>query len=194
MTLTRDDVLRGIRRLLPTLERLGDRVRLVGTASSLLRGIEVRASDVDILASGRAVVDELATAAGAAGGRCLLSPAWVENPEFGQYFASFDLSGVRIELSTVEPNTAAPAISECAGDAPWRHFDVLDLEGHRVGVVASELRLLSEITRLRPDRWKPIGAHLARSGYDADLLAAASRRLPPDLQAIMRGAVQPTSE
>jgi hypothetical protein len=193
MTLARDEILDGIRSLLPTLEHLGDRVRIVGTASSVLRGIDVRASDVDILASECAVVDELATAGTAAGGRCISSPAWVENPEFGQYFASCELSGVRIEFSTVEANTTRPEISECAGDAPWQHFDVLELEGHRVRVVASELRLLSEITRFRPDRWKPIADHLARNGYDEDLLAAACRRLPPDLQATMRGAVKHTT-
>jgi hypothetical protein len=191
--LAREDILRGIRSLLPDLERLGDSVRIVGTASSVLRGIDVPAGDVDILASERAVVDQLATAAAAAGGRCLASPAWVESPGFRQYFASFELSGVRVEFSTVESGTTMPEIGECTGDAPWRHFDVLDLEGHRVPVVASELRLLSEITRMRPDRWGPIAAHLSLNGYDEELLAAAMQQLRPDLRATMRDAVQKAS-
>lgn len=191
--LCREDVLRGIRNLLPAIERLSERVRIVGTASSVLRGIEVPAGDVDILASERFVVDELATAAMDAEGRCLSSPAWVENPEFGQYFASFDVSGVRIEFSTVESKSTRPEMGECAGDGPWQHFDVLELEGHRVPVVASELRLLSEISRFRPDRWEPIASHLSRNGYDEELLAAAIQQLPPDLQATMRNAVPRTS-
>ena len=109
-------------------------------------------------------------------------------PRFGQYFASFELSAVRIEFSTVESDS--PEFGECTGDAPWQHFDILELEGHRVPVVASELRLLSEITRFRPDRWQPIAAHLTRNGYDAELLATAIRRLAPDLQATMRDAVR----
>jgi hypothetical protein len=191
--LARDDILRGIRSLLPDLERLGDRVRIVGTASSVLRGIDVPAGDVDILASERGVVDQLATAAAAAGGRCLSSPAWVENPGFRQYFASFELSGIRVEFSTVESESTMPEIGECTGDAPWRHFDVLDLEGHHVPVVASELRLLSEITRLRSDRWEPIAASLSRAGYDEELLAAAMQQLPPHLRVTMRDAVQKPS-
>jgi hypothetical protein len=193
MLLTREHILRAILSLLPDLERLGDRVRIVGTASSVLRGIDVPARDVDILASERAVVDQLATAAAAAGGRCLSSPACVESPGFRQYFASFELSGVRVEFSTIESNSTMPEISECTGDAPWQHFDVLELEGHRVPAVASELRLLSEITRDRPNRWEPIAAYLSRTGYDEELLAELSRRLAPDLQATMRRAVQSTS-
>jgi hypothetical protein len=193
MLLARDDIRRGIRSLLPDLEPLGDRVRIVGTASSVLRGIDVPAADVDILASQRGVVDQLATAAAAAGGRCVSSPAWVESPGFRQYFASFELSGIRVELSTVDSDSTESEIGECIGDAPWRHFDVLDLEGHRVPVVASELRLLSEITRMRPDRWEPVAAYLSRNGYDEELLAAAMQQLPPDLRATMRDAVRKPS-
>jgi hypothetical protein len=126
-------------------------------------------------------------------GRCLSLPAWVENPEFGQYFASFELSGIRVEFSTVESNATGSEFGECSGDAPWEHFDFLELEGHRVAVVASELRLLSEIMRFRPDRWEPIAAHLSRHGYDEGLLAAAIQRLPPDLQATMRDALHRTT-
>jgi len=187
--LRRADVVRGIRVLLPTIERLGERVRIVGTASSLLRGIDLPAGDIDVLARERGVVDELAAAATDAGAKCVSSPAWVEIPGFGQYFAAFELFGIRIELSTVESNATEPEIAECTGDAPWQHFDVVEIEGHRVALVASELRLLTEVTRFRPDRWEPIALHLTRGGYDEELLAAAADQLPPDVRAVMRDAV-----
>lgn len=189
--LGRDDVVAAIRGILPLLEALGDDVRMVGTASSLLRGIELPVADVDILARQRATVDDLTVGTAAAGGRCVVGPAWLENPGFGQYFTEFDLSGVRVELCTVEPMPGGTLpFGECAGSAPWAYFDVVLVEGHRVPLVASELRLLSEIARFRPDHWRPIAAHLAREGYDHDRFDAALEGLPPELRHVMQDAVR----
>ena len=146
--LDRDDVVTAIHPLLPLVERLGDRVLLVGTVSSCPRGISLPVADVDILARERPVVDDLAHAMAAAGGRRLSDPEWVTNPAFGQYFSAYDMAGVRVEVSTVEvaPRDAV-SIGECTGDEPWSHADVVRVEGRLVRVVASELRLLSEVAR-----------------------------------------------
>lgn len=176
--------------LLPLVETLRDDVRVVGTASSLLRGIDLAVGDVDILGRRRAIVDELSEGVAAAGGRCLSGPAGLENPEFAQYFSAFELSGVRVELSTVESTRGNTLpFGECAGDAPWENFDVALVEGFEVPLVASELRLLTEVARFRPANWKPIGAHLARHGYDNELFTRALLTLPAELQQVMRDAV-----
>jgi hypothetical protein len=193
-TLQRDDVLHAIGAMLPTIGRLRDDVRLVGTASSLLRGIELPVGDVDILARRREVVDELTAQARAVEAQCVASPGWIENPFFGQYFAEFDVAGTRVSFSTVEAHAAHPvAIAECIGDAPWAHFDIVDIGGPWVPLVASELRLLSEVERGRQDRWRPIGSHLAHHGFDHTLLAAAAESLPPELASVMRDAVRITA-
>lgn len=188
MALTRSDVVAALRPLLPTLERLLDEVRIAGTASSLLRGIDLPAADVDILAREATIVDALLAAAETApGSRVVSAVDWVERPGVRQYLAEVEIAGVPVQFSTVEPTDDAGEaagnagrVAECTGFAPWRHFDVLEVEGHRVAVVASELRLLSEVIRSRPDRWGPIGASLAAAGYDAELVGAiAERRLGP---------------
>jgi hypothetical protein len=184
MTLTRDEVIGAIRSLLPTLAQHGDHVRLVGTASSLLRGIDLPAGDVDILARSHAVVDELAHSADDAGGTCIAAPRWLDTPFGGQYIADYEVDGVRVEFSTVELSAPDPTyIAECAGVTPWRHFDAVDIEGHALPMVASELRLLSEVTRGRDDRWRPIASFLSVHGYDEGLLGAALAGVDPDIVA-----------
>ena len=78
MGLTRDQVVTAVRPLLPTLEGLLDEVRIAGTASSLLRGIDLPASDVDILAREATIVDALlAGAETAPETRVVSAVAWV---------------------------------------------------------------------------------------------------------------------
>ena len=200
MALTRSDVVAALRPLLPTLERLLDEVRVAGTASSLLRGIDLPAADVDILAREATIVDALLAAAETApGSRVVSAVDWVERPAVRQYLAEVEIAGVPVQFSTVEATDAAGdagRLAECTGFAPWRHFDVLEVEGHRVAVVASELRLLSEVIRARPDRWGPIGAGLAAAGYDAKLVAAiAERRLGPGRREVfLRALGQPSGQ
>ena len=62
-----------------------------------------------------------------------------------QYFAAYDISGIRVETSTVQPTSGdATRLGEGVGAAPWEHFELISIEGHQLPVVASELRLLSE--------------------------------------------------
>ena len=191
MTITRDEAIAALRPLLPGIEQRPERVRIVGTASSLLRGIDVPAGDVDILAKARDVVDELAHELDGAGATYDAAPRWIDTPFGGQYIADSRVRGVLVQISTVELSQPDPnAVAECAGDAAWRHFDLVDVGGYAVPVVASELRLLSDVIRGRPDRWRPVAARLARDGYDEALLDAALQRLPPELGAETRAALR----
>ena len=54
----------------------------------------------------------------------------------------------------------------------------MDVDGHPVPVVASELRLASNLMRGREDRWRPIAAHLVATGVDLELLNQAVRGFP----------------
>ena len=187
MTITRDEAIAALRSLLPSLERSGAHVRIVGTASSLLRGIDLPAGDVDILADDRTVVDRLARAADDSGATRDAGPRWIDTPFGGQYIADYHVGSAPIEFSTVELSVPDPNyLAECAGDAPWLHFDSIDIDGYAIPVVASELRLLSDVVRGRADRWRPIASFLAKYGYDERLLSAVMVRLPSELQAEVR--------
>jgi hypothetical protein len=164
--------------LIPVLDeivRLSDRVRVVGTASSALRGIGLPVADVDILAGERAAVDALVAASGSA-------PATLLETPFGyQYIAEHVLAGVPVQFSTVESvHPGRERLAECVGAAPWRHFSLVEVGGRPVPVVASELRLASDLIRGRDDRWRPIAAHLRATGFDRRLLAQAVLGFPQE--------------
>ena len=194
MTITRDEAITALRPLLPGIEQRHERVRIVSTASSLLRGVDVPAGDVDILAKTRDVVDELARELDEADATRDAAPRWIHTPFGGQYIADARVGGVLVQISTVELSEPDPSyLAECAGDAAWRHFDVVEVGGYTIPVVASELRLLSDVMRGRPERWRPVAASLARDGYDEALLDAVMSRLPPALEAEVRAALGVTA-
>jgi hypothetical protein len=156
----------------------GAAYRFVGTGSSLLRGIRLPARDVDVLLRERRDVDAFGTALAVIPGvRCLIAPAWL--PEARQYYANYDVGGVEVGFSTVEGQTDSDAI-ECVGRGPWEHFDLVHCGSHTVPTVATELRLVSELTRNRPDRYDPIVEHLRVHGCDVALVrrGMAARRVP----------------
>ena len=163
-------------------------IRIVGTAASWLRGIVLPVGDIDVLARTRPTVDGLAEELIRRGVRCRMPPSLLDEPGFTQYYASFDIHDVKVEVSTVETDTDA-ALSECAGPAPWSHFDHVLFNDTRLFAVASELRLLSEVSRNRPERWEPIGRQLEHNGYDAELFDAACSTLPDELRTVMNQAV-----
>lgn len=190
VTITRDEAIEALRPLLPELERCRDHVRIVGTASSLLRGVDVPAGDVDILARDRTTVDQLAREADAAGATCDARPRLIDTPFGGQYIADYHIGDVPVQISTVELSIPDPSyVAECAGDAPWAHFDMIDIDGHAIPVVASELRLVSDVIRGRADRWLATASFLADDGYDDRLLGDALARLPLELQTAVREAL-----
>lgn len=147
--------------------------RLVGTAAALLQGVPLAAGDVDVLLAERAAVDRFAAGA-----------EWL--PEARQYFARIDVAGVDVEFSTVEW-PVADDVHECAGPGPWRHHALIPVGGHLVPAVRLELRLVTELVRNRPDRYRPLLAHLRRHGADAALLEAAmiAREVDPELRCLV---------
>ena len=105
-----------------------------------------------------------------------------------QYLADQELGGVPVQFSTVESNAAGRRrLGECVGEAPWRHFSLVNVAGHAVPVVASELRLASDLMRGRDDRWRPIAAHLLANEFDLELLRQAVLGFPqPMLEELQR--------
>jgi hypothetical protein len=141
-------------------------VRLVGTASSLLRGITTPAGDIDILFRDRADVDAWFVVL-SADLDVEIPPAWIADTQ--QYFARVHSDGVAIELSTVEIDSDADTM-ECVGAGPWQYFDLVRCGDGTLPVVATELRLLTEVARFRENRYRPIVDHLRAEGCDIALI------------------------
>ena len=139
--------------------------RLVGTAASLLHGVDIVAGDIDFLLRQRAGVD--AFAAALAEFSCVKAPELLEDD--GQYMAIFSVDGVDVELSTVEWEVDGDT-AECMGAGPWTHFVALPCGPHQIPTVALELRLLTEWSRGRADRSGPIAAFMRGKPYDEALL------------------------
>lgn len=180
--ITAGQIVEAISPVLDDLVRLSDRVRLVGTASSALRGVALPVGDINILARDRETVDELVVAFGS-------SPAEVIQTPFGhQYLADHEIGGVSVQVSTVESSVSGRSrLAECVGEAPWRYFSLVDVAGRPVPAVASELRLASDLMRGRDDRWRPIAAHLLANGFDVELLSQAVLGFPqPMLDELQR--------
>jgi hypothetical protein len=140
--------------------------RVVGTASSLLRGIETTANDIDLLFRERLGVDDWFTAL-TREGDVLDAPRWLADSS--QYFARVGFAGTIVELSTVEIDDDGDT-NECFGHGPWEHFDVVVVGSAALPVVATELRLITEIVRGRRDRIDPLVARLRRGPCDRALV------------------------
>jgi hypothetical protein len=168
--------------LVPTAE-----FRLVGTASCVLRGIEMAASDVDVLFRGRDAVDAWSGSLTDAF-EVTERPRWLD--EASQYFARLDVDGVTVELSTVEVEAETDA-RECVGSGPWIHFDRVACGGFSVSTVALELRLVTEVARRRADRWEPLVAYLRSHPCDLALVerGLVAYSTPPEEIAGIVGAL-----
>lgn len=143
--------------------------RLVGTASCLLRGIDVAANDIDVLFRQRDTVDAwVASAAHLAAVHD--APRWL--PDAAQYFARLDIDGVTVELSTVEIDAPTDTF-ECAGSGPWAHFDEVRCGEFGIRAVALELRLATDVARGRADRCEPIIGYLRAHPCDLALVERA---------------------
>ena len=141
-------------------------IRLVGTASCVLRGIDMPAGDVDILFRDRGDIDTW-VAALRIDHEVETAPSWEEDSS--QYFARIRVDDVNVELSTVEVSTDSDT-TECFGDGPWKHFDILAVDGRAVPAVRLELRLITELARGREDRYRPIIEYLRTNPYDEGLI------------------------
>ena len=157
------------------LDGCGDAVadtdyRLVGTAAAAMRGVLLPTEDIDVLLRERAGVD--AFSAALSPHECLSPPQYLKGSK--QYFASFEVQGIRVEFSTVELESESDT-TECIGTGPWHHFDVIRCGCRSTPVVALELRLLTELSRKRSDHYVPIWQFMQCRGFDAELLVRGLR-------------------
>ncbi|MDT0264889.1 hypothetical protein RM844_01145 [Streptomyces sp. DSM 44915] len=148
--------------------------RLVGTAAARLQGVDLPVGDIDLLLAGRGDVHAVATAL--AGHPCVTPPVWLAAA--AQYYACYRVGGVGFSVSTVERPGA---------DAAWRHHVPVTVGAHRVHCVRLELHLPTEFLRDRPDRYRPLLAHLATHGVDHALLrlAMAAHAVPARFAALI---------
>ena len=155
----------------------GTEFRLVGTAASFLHGVQLPVGDVDILLRDRPAVDLFSRALSAF--PVLTAPSWMEQAK--QYYASHNVDGVDVALSTVEWETNSDAI-ECLGVGPWEHFSPLPCGSRVMPTVALELRLVTDVMRDRPDRYRPTAAFLRDRGCDIELVRKGfgARRIPAE--------------
>ncbi|MFC4118374.1 hypothetical protein [Nonomuraea zeae] len=142
--------------------------RVGGTGAALLQGVRLPVGDVDLLVARREDVNTFAAALSSF--PCLYAASWI--PESSQYFARYEVSGVHLEISTVERETDSDEM-ECIGRGPWQHYVLIPCGSHRVPAVRLELRLATELFRDRPDRYGPLLDHMAAQGFDAELLHRA---------------------
>ena len=139
--------------------------RLVGTGAALLHGVRLPAVDIDILVRKREGVDAFCLAL--SGLRCIDPPAWLEGAQ--QYYGNYEVEGVEVEFSTVEVDSPVDTI-ETFGLGPWKHSVPLPCGRYTVPTVRLELRLITELYRNRPDRYKPLLEHLRVTGCDTALI------------------------
>ena len=158
--------------------------RFGGTASVLFRGIALPAGDIDFLLQQRRDVDLFSRGVSALSStRCLMPPTWL--PDDSQYFARYVVDNVVVEFTTVELQEELETDTfECVGRGPWEHFDLISCGPYRVPTVALELRLLSELRRNRPERYRPILETLRRQRCDVALVRRGfvARSIPEALQ------------
>ncbi|MER6004553.1 hypothetical protein ABT120_38785 [Nonomuraea angiospora] len=142
--------------------------RLGGTSAALLQGVQLPVGDIDLLVARREEVDEFGAAL--ASFPCLHAASWI--PASAQYFARYEVHGVKVEMSTVERQTDSDAM-ECIGRGPWQHCVWIACGSHQVPAVRLELRLATELVRDRADRYEPLLDHMSAQGCDFDLLHRA---------------------
>lgn len=149
--------------------------RLIGSGAALLYGVELPATDIDILVKERRAVDLFAQAL--APFRCITPPIYLEGQR--QYRAEFLVDGIKVDILTVEIETQSDAI-ETYGPGPWLHYEYLPCEGYMIPTVRLELRLITELGRGREDRYCPILEFLRCYGCDAELVCRAMEALGMD--------------
>lgn len=188
MLLNRERLARTLVTVLHCVERQGPfRYCLIGTAAGLLQGVPLLPADIDLLAHDRADVDRFADALQAFD--CRTPPTWM--PAAGQYYAAFDVDGVKVEASTVEWPTSSPCL-ETIGAGPWTHAVPVPLGDAIVPAIALELRLATELHRGRGDRADAIIGWLRSHGCDQALLHCAlqAQAIAADTQAAVLGAIR----
>lgn len=144
---------------------LRSRLCLVGTSSALLQGIELPVNDIDLLAKNRETVNDFIAALSEYS--VLSAPSLLDGGV--QYFASITVSGIRVEVSTVEIPTKS-TFKEVTGRGPWLHQNRQTIGETSIQAVALELRIATELLRNRVDRLMPLVRHFAQTSETALLL------------------------
>ena len=139
--------------------------RLVGTGAALLHGVTLPTGDIDILVRERKDVDAFGAALSSL--TCLESPAWL--PHARQYYGNWEVRGVQVGISTVEVPSDADTV-ETVGRGQWEHYVLLPCGRHSVPTVGLELRLITELYRNRPDRYRPLIQFMQVNGCDQDFV------------------------
>ncbi|MGW0482826.1 hypothetical protein [Nonomuraea sp. NPDC003214] len=166
------DITAALDTVLTTMRAAGADItyRLGGTSAALLQGVRLPVGDIDLLVARREDVDTFGAAL--ASFPCLYAASWIA--ESSQYFARYEVHGVKVEMSTVEKPFDSDGM-ECIGRGPWQHYVWVACGSHRVPAVRLELRLATELVRDRADRYEPLLRHLSAHGCDVDLLDRAMR-------------------
>jgi hypothetical protein len=161
---------------------------LIGTAAALLHGVPLPAGDIDFLIKRRAHVDAFAAALSRF--PSLTPPTLLKDG--GQYYAAYNVNGVKVEASTVEWQTESRYL-ETMGDGPWKRQTLLAVGPYRIPTVTIELRLATELRRNRPDRYDPILLWLRNHPCDIDLLnhAMTAQGIPPERQGSILSQIIP---
>ncbi|MEU8103990.1 hypothetical protein AB0C18_09710 [Nonomuraea muscovyensis] len=164
--------------------------RLGGTSAALLQGVRLPVGDIDLLAARREDVDTFGAAL--ASFPCLHAASWL--PESSQYFARYEVHGVKVEMSTVERQVDSDGM-ECVGRGPWQHYVWIACGSHQVPAVRLELRLATELVRDRADRYEPLLDHMSAHGCDFSLLHRAMRDqgLSAERQRLVRDRLAPSA-
>jgi hypothetical protein len=153
--------------------------RLVGTGAALAQEVRLPTGDIDILVARRDEVDRFADALSEFS--CLEPPAWL--PDSRQYFAHFKVDQIDVGASTVERPMDTDTF-ECIGRGPWEHYVDIACGRHTVPAVALELRLVSELVRNRPDRYRALIQHMRSRDPDLHLIqrSMTDREIDPRIQ------------
>lgn len=186
MPLSGEEIRAALRTVLGRVGECEGDWRLVGTASSVVRGVAIEAADIDVLFRERSTLDRWFECLGDTAA-VDTEPTWLR--ESAQYFARVRVGPAIVELSTVEIDADGDTM-ECFGSGPWQHFDTVAVDGHEVFLVANELRLITEIARQRPPRYQPLLEHIAANGCDIDLVTRGLRAVgatDDQIDSVVRG-------
>ena len=79
---------------------------------------------------------------------------------------------------------SASDTAECFGRGPWEHFALLPCGRYVAPTVALELRLITELSRNRPDRYEPLVRFMQEHGCDLDYVrrGLVAAGLPSSMQ------------
>lgn len=166
---------------------------LIGSAATMVQGVDCVPGDIDLLASMPAVTHHFAAQmAPFAPAQCRHAPGheqWLSSTAMPLsigpdghgsvwHFGRWSVEGVKVEIAHIAPlevtlHAGAGAGIWEAGPAVWPHLRQIAFAGHELSVVPLEIQLGTCWSRRLDQRADAILALLHRNGYDAELLRKA---------------------